>query len=147
MHISTTADRRPIRMEIWDSSIRKCICRVLFMSDFFSSVWGHSVHFAKFPMLRFSKGYYCQFPSNFNQSLWKVWYNQGIPPFILLNRLVKTGIYGATNLTKATPPAFHPSSAKVYEDIAYHHGGIEAATFLGNLRTSCKMLWLFETRE
>ncbi len=33
-----------------------CTCRVLFMSDSLSSVWGHSVHFAKFRMLRFSKG-------------------------------------------------------------------------------------------
>ncbi len=30
------------------------------MSDSVSSVWGHSVHFAKFPMLRFSKGYWSQ---------------------------------------------------------------------------------------
>ena len=37
---------------------RNCICGVLFMSDSLSSVWGHLVHFAKFPMLRFSKGYY-----------------------------------------------------------------------------------------
>ncbi len=27
------------------------------MSDSLSLVWGHSVHFAKFPMLRFSGGY------------------------------------------------------------------------------------------
>ncbi len=35
----------------------KSICSVLFMSDSFSSVWGHSVHFAKFLMLRFRKIY------------------------------------------------------------------------------------------
>ncbi len=35
-----------------------CICRVPLMSDCLSSVWGHLVHFAKFPKLRFSKGYY-----------------------------------------------------------------------------------------
>ena len=33
--------------------------RVLFGSGHLSSIWGHSVHFAKFPMLRFSKGYCC----------------------------------------------------------------------------------------
>ncbi len=33
------------------------ICRVLLMPNSLSLVWGHSVHFAKFPMLRFSKGY------------------------------------------------------------------------------------------
>ncbi len=27
------------------------------MSDSSSSVWGHSVHLGKFPILRFSKGY------------------------------------------------------------------------------------------
>ena len=37
-----------------------CICRVLFISDSLSSVWRHSVHFAKFPMLGSSKGYCSQ---------------------------------------------------------------------------------------
>ena len=32
-----------------------CICRVLCMSDSLCSVWGHSVHFAKFLMLTFSE--------------------------------------------------------------------------------------------
>ena len=35
-----------------------CTCGVLFMSDSITSVWGHFVHFAKFPVLRFSKGGY-----------------------------------------------------------------------------------------
>ncbi len=30
-------------------------CRVLFMPDCLSLVWGHSVHFAEFPTLQFSK--------------------------------------------------------------------------------------------
>ena len=34
------------------------ICGVLLMAESLSLVWGHSVHFAKFRMLRFSKGYY-----------------------------------------------------------------------------------------
>ncbi len=38
------------------------ICRVLLMPDSLSLVWGHSVHFAKFPILRFSKRY---LPNNF----------------------------------------------------------------------------------
>ncbi len=33
------------------------ICRVLFMPDSLSLVWGHSVHFAKFPIPWFSKHY------------------------------------------------------------------------------------------
>ncbi len=38
---------------------KKCIpvCSVLLISDSSSSLWIHSVRFAKFPMLRFSKGY------------------------------------------------------------------------------------------
>ena len=36
---------------------RNSLSRVLFGSGHLSSVWGHSVHFAKFSMLRFSKGY------------------------------------------------------------------------------------------
>ncbi len=34
-----------------------CTCRVLFMPDSLISVWGHSVHFANFTLLRFSTGY------------------------------------------------------------------------------------------
>ncbi len=33
------------------------ISRVLLMPDSLSLVWDHSVHFTKFPLLRFSKGY------------------------------------------------------------------------------------------
>ena len=35
------------------------LCRVLFMPESLSLVWGHLVHFVKFAMLRFSKGYCC----------------------------------------------------------------------------------------
>ena len=47
------------------------LCRVLFMSDSLSSVWGHSVHFAKCLMLTFSKGC-CSLSFNCNQTLEKV---------------------------------------------------------------------------
>ena len=47
------------------------LCRVLFMSDSLSSVWGHSVQFAKCLMLTFSKGY-CSLSFKFNQTLEKV---------------------------------------------------------------------------
>ncbi len=40
------------------------IGRALLMPDSLSLVWGHLVHFAKFPMLRFSKGYCSQFSSS-----------------------------------------------------------------------------------
>ncbi len=49
---------------------RKCICiGFIFVCNSLSSVWGHSVHFAKFSMGRFSTGYYShsfiQFQPNF----------------------------------------------------------------------------------
>ncbi len=47
------------------------ICRVLLMPDCLSLVWGHFVHFAKFPILRFSKRYsfnsFIRFQPNFIQ--------------------------------------------------------------------------------
>ncbi len=51
---------------------RNCVCKVPL-----NSVWCHSVHFAKFPMLIFSQASIPQFSSNFNQTLWKVWYGDG----------------------------------------------------------------------
>ncbi len=56
------------------------ICRVLFMVDPLSSVWGHSVQFAKFLMLRFSKGYcsHSQFSFNLNHILLQVCWSWGI---------------------------------------------------------------------
>ncbi len=52
---------------------RKCICRLLFRSGHLSSVWGHSVHFAKFPMLKFQKAtaptVFIQFQPNFMESM------------------------------------------------------------------------------
>ncbi len=54
------------------SGPRNSLCRVIFGSGHLSSVWGHSVHFAKFPMLRFSKGYCCpSFHPNSTKHYWK----------------------------------------------------------------------------
>ncbi len=50
-NILKTADRRAKRTKIWDSGTVH-IGRILLMPDSLSLVWGHSVHFAKFPMLR-----------------------------------------------------------------------------------------------
>ena len=52
-----TANRRAKRTKIWDLRYYVHIGRVLLMPDSLSLVWGHSVHFAKFPILRFSKHY------------------------------------------------------------------------------------------
>ncbi len=48
-------ERNGWKFGIRGATCRKCICRVLCISD--SPVWGHSVHFVKFSILRFSKGY------------------------------------------------------------------------------------------
>ncbi len=43
------------------------------MYDSFSSIWGHSVHFANFPQV-FKRLFRPQFSSNFNETiLWIVW--------------------------------------------------------------------------
>ena len=69
-NISKTADRRAKRTKIWDSVH---VCRVLLMAESLSLAWGHSVHFAKFPMLRFQKAtaptVFIQFQPNFIVSM------------------------------------------------------------------------------
>ncbi len=55
---------------------RNSLCRVLFGSGHLRSVWGHSVHFAKYPMLKFSKGYCC--PS-FHPVWTKLYWKHGNP--------------------------------------------------------------------
>ncbi len=54
------------------------VCRVLFMSDSLSSVWGPSVHFGKFAMLKLSEGYCSQ--NNFNTLYGKYGNQGGIQP-------------------------------------------------------------------
>ncbi len=49
------ADGRGKRMKFGTCGPINCISRALFMTDSFTSVWDDSLHFAKFPMLRFSK--------------------------------------------------------------------------------------------
>ncbi len=56
-NILKNAGRRTKRMKIGTHGLINSICGVLLGSGHFSSVWGHSVHVAKLPMLRFSKGY------------------------------------------------------------------------------------------
>ncbi len=53
--------------------VPETMCRPLFRSYPLSSVWGHSVHFAKFPMLRLSRNYcsHCFLPSpNLTESIY-----------------------------------------------------------------------------
>ncbi len=54
-NISKKANRRAKGKKIWDSGPVVHIWKVLFMPDSLGLVWGHSVHFAKFPILQFLK--------------------------------------------------------------------------------------------
>ncbi len=56
---------------------RDSLCRVLFRWGHLSSVWGNSVHFAKFLMSRFSKGYCCPSFDPFSTKLYWKHGNQG----------------------------------------------------------------------
>ena len=132
------ADHKAKRMEIWDT--KKCICRVLFLSDSLSSGWSDSVDFVKFPMLKFSKGFSHSFHSVstklsismlvmgkyslFLSNIKKLWH---------FEIFVNTEAYGAGNSNSSY--SFHLISPKLY-DIG-HHGGIQAVTFL-SIRPSFK---------
>ena len=54
-----------------------CICRVLFMTDSLSSLWGHSVYLARLPMWRFSKGYCSHSFHPFSTKLYGKYGHQG----------------------------------------------------------------------
>ncbi len=57
-NILKMADYKAKRLKTWNSwAYMYILCRALFMSDSLSLVWGHSVHCAKFRMLRSSKGH------------------------------------------------------------------------------------------
>ncbi len=49
-NISKTADRRANRTEIWDSGYDRYLVCGSVMPNWFSLVWGQSVHFANFPI-------------------------------------------------------------------------------------------------
>ena len=53
--IQLIIERKGRKFGTWGTKVHKC--RALFMPDCLSLVWGHSVHFAKFMILLFSKHY------------------------------------------------------------------------------------------
>ncbi len=61
-----------------------------------SSVWSHSVHFAKYPKLKFQKA--TTAPTVFIQvhTLWKVWYSEGIQviTFLAICQVLQKKKYG-----------------------------------------------------
>ncbi len=73
-NIFKTADRRAKQKKIWDSKYSSVNMLGTLMPDSLSLVCGHSVHIAKFPLLRFSKLFLSQFSSDFNQTLLYVGY-------------------------------------------------------------------------
>ena len=104
------ADRRAKRTKFWDSGTTVHIGRVVLMPDSLSLVWGHSVHFAKFPMLRYSKGccshsfhsiatkLYCKYVGQ--EGIQAVTFFRDLPNFknfMALEIFVNTGPYGAGN--------------------------------------------------
>ena len=49
------ADRRAKQTKIWDSGYYATNMGLLLMPDSLSLVWGHSLHFVKFPIFQFLK--------------------------------------------------------------------------------------------
>ena len=111
------------------------IYRVLLMPNSLSLVWGHSVHFAKFPMLRFSKAY-CS-PS-FRLISTKFYYKYGghkgiqavtvfgdllkFKNFMPLEICVNTEPYGAEISKRYSLYSFHPIWAELYVKYGSHRG-------------------------
>ena len=112
------------------------ICRVLLMPDSLHLVWGHSVHFARFPMLRFSKCYsspsfhststkfYCKYVGH--KGFQSVTFFGNLPKF--KNFMVHWNIsqhrtMGLEISKRFSSYIFHLMSPKLYEDISYHGTG------------------------
>ena len=144
--IPKTADRKVKRATICDRGPTVLNCSVLLMPDSLSFVWGHSVHFAKFLILRFSTHYsfnsFCQILTKLhtkyhNQGLiWVITFLSYLPKIKNLCHLkcLSTQYHMELEISKCYSCSFHPMSAKLYEDIRYQ-GGIQAITFLGNRRS------------
>ncbi len=109
------------------------IYRVLFMADSLSLIWGHSMHFAKSPILRFSKHYSSP---NFHPILSKIYSRhhihgaiQAITFLAICQKLkklwhfeifVNTGPYGAGNFNVLFLPRFSLEPIQTYKILGYH---------------------------
>ena len=119
------------------------------MPDSFSLVWGHSVHFAKFPILRFSKHYSFNSFHQTSTERYTKYHNPGvIYDIVFFFRSARNSKYYGTLKCLLTQDhmglemskcyssySFRPMSAKFYEGISYY-GGIQDITFLGNRPSS-----------
>ncbi len=99
------------------------------MCDSLSSVWGHLVHFANFPMLRFSKGYCChnfRSISNFIISMLVMreyrlllfWPSVKSYKVLWFEIFVNIGPYRAGISKCYSPYGFHLISAELHETLA-----------------------------
>ncbi len=77
-NISKMADHRAKRTKVWDSGSYSIFCRVLLMPDSLGLVWGHSVHFLKFLILRVSKRYSFNSVHQNSTKLLAKYYNEGL---------------------------------------------------------------------
>ncbi len=110
-----------------------CICGVYFMSDSLSSVCGHSVHFATFTILRFSKDYYSH---TFHPISTKRYIKYGNPggggiTFLATCQILKT--YGTLKI-KVTPTTLY---------IAISHKPIMVSPGKGSRRASRPLCYFF----
>ncbi len=109
------------------------ICRVLLMPDSLSLVWGHSVHFAKFPMLRFSEGYispsfhsistkfYCKYVGH--EGIQAVTVFGDLPKFYGTLKFWLTQNHMGLEISKRySSYSFHPIIAKLYDEYGSHRG-------------------------
>ncbi len=121
---------------------RKVMCRVLVVSGHLSSICGHSVRYANFLILTFSKGYCSHSFHPISTKLYGKHGNQGESGGIQVfgdlpnwKKLMVVRIFcqhrticGSKILKRCSSHSFDPISAKRYEDLCYH-GGIQAVTF------------------
>ena len=130
-NISKKTNRRVKRKKIWVSGSYSAYAGVLFMPDSLNLVWGHSVNFAKFPILPFLKHLpiFIRFHPNlykvpnygaiqaitflaFCQKLQKLWHFEfflNTRPYMLLKI---SECHFSHN--------FHWSQSNLYENIGYH---------------------------
>ncbi len=106
------------------------ICRAVLMPDSACLVWGHSMHFEKFPIPRFSKHYsfnsFHQISTKLHTSI-IIGVNIGYYFFLAVCQKLKilwhfqifvnTGPYGAGISKRYSSYSFHLMLAKLYEDI------------------------------
>ncbi len=123
------------------SAVHKC--RVPLRSDSLCLVWGHSVHFANFPIPRVSKHYsfnifhqiltklHTKYPNlGLMQAITFFWQSAKNEKKIGTLKFFSTQDRMGLEISKRfSSYSFYLMSAKLYEDISYH-GGIQTVAFV-----------------